>query len=327
MKKIVFILLFVFCNIGTCKPIYPSKENLSIESTISSDGQIIAVLSNSSEKNKKLNILRLSDSKGWQELPLPRFTTSIRFGLQGHNLLLTHKIPGDGLAKQLTKWNLDDWKNESEALFEGPALDFPLQISSTEYMVRTCRPFEHEKICKNGATYFWILFDSNKQPVKVGAASNAYSQPNIFDRGFFWVKQAEDLTSPILENATKRQSPRILSYALPNGTIPIVDSSKLKRGTTDLSCDKQMKRCLRKYNKNDEEGLTGRFIYEIEIFFGSESCHAEGISGYSDGMSITPDGSAAVISLAADYDQPRHIVLMKFDNHQCKPMSIQHLFF
>jgi hypothetical protein len=87
------------------------------------------------------------------------------------------------------------------------------------------------------------------------------------------------------------------------------------------------KRCLRWFISNLNEIPHGSYIYDVDVLFGATSCKLSGLSGSSDHVSLTPDGNAAVMSLASGPDKPRHVVVMHFDPQQCEAISVQHINF
>ena len=317
------MLLTVCMGLTGCKPDYPRREKLTLETTISADGLMVAALSNAGEEKPRLRINRLNDDKGWQDIPAPMFTNSVRFGLKGHKLLLTHLIPGEGITAQLTLWNLDDLNQQSQVIHQGNRLRHPIEVNSGEFMVQTCEPFKDATDCDNPFNFYWVFIDKHGAVKKVGPKSSWRRAPNIVGRGFFWI---EDRVR--LENQDAGH-PGVLAYALPNGSAPQFDETRLSKSTSSLECDYKAKRCLRSYISNPERNgvFIGTFVYDVEIFHGSNACHPEGLAGWSDGKALTPSGDAGVMSLAAAYDKPRHVVVMQFKPQQCEPTTIQHLYF
>lgn len=72
-------------------------------------------------------------------------------------------------------------------------------------------------------------------------------------------------------------------------------------------------------------GKPGPFIYDAHLHFKDKKCQKNGLTGWSDGMSITPDGNFAVKSLAKDWESSRHVVYMKFQPEICEPIDIHHI--
>lgn len=321
---ILSAILFTVCmGLTGCKPDYPPHEKPTLQTTISADGLMVAALSNAGDEKPRLRIIRLDDAKGWQDIPAPMFTNSIRFGFKGHELLLTHVIPGEGLTAQLTLWDLNDFKQESRSIYQGNRLRYPIEVSSGEYMVQTCTPFKDATDCDNPFNFYWVFIDKNGAVQKVGPKSSWQRAPNIVDRGFFWI---EDL---VRKGDLFVDGLEFVGGALPGGIIPTFDMKRLLKNTSRLDCDYQKKRCLRSYISNPERNgiFIGTYVYDLEVFHGANVCHPEGLAGWSDGSTLTPSGNAGVMSLATAYDKPRHVVVMQFKPQQCEPTTIQHLYF
>lgn len=291
--------------------------------TISSDGKLVAALDQIGMEKPRLRIKWLDKEAPWQELTVPPFTNSIRFGLTGYGLLMTHPISGKGVQTQLTRWDVSNLTQSSETIYTGPRLAFPIEVQPGRVLVRTCTPYDASSHnCDAGGGTKWLLVDRDDKAVQVTPMhkSLAYSQPNVTSEGFFWFSQYNK------EGDKSGLQGAVIAYAFPDGQKPEVDVSRLNVSTQNLECDYQMQRCFQQYNagKNRTNGL---FIYDIEIFEGARNCHPTGVAGWSDGQSLTPDGRAAVMSLSETYDSPRHVVVMQFTPGQCLPVSISQLNF
>ena len=229
---------------------------------------------------------------------------------------------------QLTRWNLDNPANGSQTLLQGIRLKYPLEVSPGEVMVRTCEPLNRAKDgsmdCFSFNAYHWLLTGSNGKAQIVGPQSmTSYTQPNVIGRGVYWIQSAESSWFPRKGDP----QPHVLSYAVPNGIAPTFDETRLLQGTVGLACDNAGIRCLREFNSNIEDKKPGEYVYTIEVLLGKNACRADELTGFSDNLGITPDGSAAVISMASAHDKPRHVVLMRFSPQKCTPDSIQHIYF
>lgn len=88
-----------------------------------------------------------------------------------------------------------------------------------------------------------------------------------------------------------------------------------------------MQRCIHHDMAGEQRELGNRFLFKPEVIYGQEVCKVEGVSGYLDVPSMTPDGRAAVMAVAPEYDPARHIVVVRFVPGQCAPTSIEHLYF
>lgn len=316
--------LLVFCVVlGACsesdfkKPKYPPNPKPTLFTTISSDGKLIAALDKMGKEAPRLRIKWIDKNEPWQELQAPPFTNDIRFGLTGYGLLLTHYLPGKAREAQVTRWDVSDLSQPSETLYIGTNLAFPIEPTPGQVLVRSCTPYDW-KPDSCSADWFLVLPNGTAQQITPKKDSLLYRQPNITPGGFFWFDRHS--------KQEKREYRSVLAYALPSGREPEVDVSMLNKFTMDLVCDYQTQRCLHGFlaGKNP---VTGHFIYDIEIFEGSNRCRPTGLTGWSDGQSVTPDGRMAVMSLAQAYDSPRHVVVMHFKPGQCEPTLINHLKF
>lgn len=190
LKKMLFVacasLLLVACDAE--KPKYPIHTRPTIEATISSDGKLVANLARSGHEEPLLRIKWLDKDEPWQTLPAPMFTNSIRFGLKGYGLLLSHALPDNLALGQLTRWDLGDLNKESEAIAQLPELAFPIEVKPGEYLVRTCDAYtDPPDSCRRKGGTSWLLVTANQEPVKLTSnyESITVSQPNVTDKGFF----------------------------------------------------------------------------------------------------------------------------------------------
>lgn len=70
---------------------------------------------------------------------------------------------------------------------------------------------------------------------------------------------------------------------------------------------------------------TGAFIYEQEVVLGKQRCKPEVMRGFFDKAQITPDGRVAVVPVGLDFYAPRELVVLRFKDGECEPISIQHI--
>jgi hypothetical protein len=325
LKRLVLLacvsLLLAACDVQ--KPKYPLNASPRLETTISSDGKLVATLARSGAEDPLLRIKWLDKDEPWQTLPAPMFTNSIRFGLKGYGLLLSHALPDDLTVGQLTRWDLGDLRKESEAIYQGPHLAFPVEVKPGEYLVRTCEPYRDQPdSCRRGGSTSWMLVSANHEPVTLTPNNRniTFSQPNVTDKGFFWVADHVKPPAP--------KSLELLAYALPDGEAPRFDLTRIPAAdpvSAHVDCDQSMQRCLHHYMAGYRPNSGGKFIWAPEVIFDSQVCKVEGVSGYLDTPTITPDGRTAVLAVAPAYDQPRHLVVLRFAPGQCEPVSIEHL--
>lgn len=334
----LWLTLGLAALLSACQqPDHPPRTRSAIQTTISSDGHWVAVLEGAATKEPRLRIKSVEDELPWQEITIPSLTTSIRFGHQGHGLLLTHYTPGEMGASVLLKFDLDTSgasadKNRDEApsprpmpeakvLHKGPFLRHPLEVSEGQTLVRTCLSTtgkDGKNTCvTSGLGTYWLLLKPDQKPVAVTKRSKAeiQTQPNLTASGFFWVKG--------LGPEEGKPHPDLASYPLPGGKAPKYDVSEMARGTR-LACDHGAQRCLRQFiDKIDP--VTDRYIYGLDVLYGDQACALEGVQGYSDGQSLTPDGRTAVMSLAEDAHAPRHVVVVSFSPGRCEPDTVRHI--
>lgn len=307
------------------KPQYPTHERPTLYNTISSDGKLVATLERIGTAAPRLRIKWLDKDEPWQELPAPKFTNSIRFGLKGYELLMTHDLPDNLSMAQLTRWDVSDLNKESQTIYQAPYLAFPVEVKPGEILVRTCEPKGDggQDRCQRGPGSYWILVKPGHEPIRVTPKGVllVFDQPNVTDKGFFWVyrKPADPDPNP--------KYPELLAYSLPRGEAPRFDVTRVGANES-VQCDRAVQRCLRIFVKGMhtiDSPHYRKFIYAPEILYGAQSCKIEGLSGYFDERSVTPDGLTAVMALAPTADQPRHVVVMRFKPGQCEPTSIQHI--
>ena len=287
-----------------------------LHTTISSDGRMLATLEHAGTQEQILRVRNLDTDTQWRTVTVPQYTETIQFGLQGYELLLTHRNPATPLLNYLSKLDLSQPEPGLQSVYEAAHLAFPVEVLPGLVMVRTRIPPGPNTHRLSG--YYWILVGPEQSMQIVGPETVLpYPAPNIVGSGFFWVEDK------LIEH--KATHPKLLKYALPGGVAPDKPSRKFDKNTYDISCDRRANRGLRTYISNLGESV--KFIYDIEVFLGRERYRVPGVTGFSDAPSITPDGSAAVMSLAPSHEHPRHVVVMHFDPRQCAPRAVQHIYF
>lgn len=291
-----------------------------LHTTISADGQMVATLLNAGTDQQLLRVRNLNTDNSWRTVQAPPLTQTIRFGLQGHELLLTHGNPLVPAKAYLSKFDLDKPEMGLQKIYESEGgLAFPVEVTPGQVMVRMRDPDP------TGKRYYllghhWILVGPGQQVQEVGPKTVLpYPAPNILGSGFFWIKDQM--------GEEKEAHPLVLSYSLPGGVAPVFSRERLEKNTFTVRCDQAAQRCLRKHITNRDQKRISSFIYDVDVIFGSANCKLPGVSGSHDEMSITPDGNAAVMSLASGHDKPRHVVVMHFNPQQCEAISVQHINF
>lgn len=314
---LLMVLTLIVGAVGCEKPRYPTAERPFLQTTISSDGQMVAALDRIGTETPRLRVIKLDDGSNWKELPVPPYTTSISFGLKGYELLLTHHV-GDHDVANLLKWDLAEPSKPMEKIYRSSGLVFPMEISLGEYLVRECRQeIDYPEVCKKIGGNQWVVVTSERilgtfsKPIGIGS----YSQPNVIDgKGLFWKS---------LKGGQKGGYQNEESEAPPFLVVPFIgeefpDLNKLEvegSETTNLRCDFYAERCLRSFvSHKDRDRL---FVYDLDVLYKGLRCHVEGLQGYSDGVSLAPYGNAAVMSLAPRYDHVRNVIVMHFESGRC----------
>ena len=317
------------------KPDYPREKGIPLTVTLSSDGQLLAVLDRDSNSERRLRIKWLNKDEPWQALPLPKYTSNIQFALEGHDLLLSHRLPDNTDVGQITRWNVADLSQPSEIVRQGPFYAFPLEVKPGTYLVRTCEPIEsknpnrpNKNRCQSsGLGSYWVLLAPGAEPLRVTPKTiqPVDSQPNVADQGFFWTSDYVVGDGPYSRENQPTTHPMLLTFPLPGGEAPQVAVEHLSP-ESDLVCDRTIDRCLRRYLRGTDP-MTQKFIYDTEVIYRGQSCPIEGVQGYGDLANITPDGRAAAIPVARVSSEPRRVVVVKFQDGQCAPTSTQTLTF
>ena len=315
-------MLLGACDVG--KPQYPSRDDaLPVEPTISSDGKLLVVLDRTGQETPRLRIKWLDREEPWLEVAAPKYASSIRFGLTGYNLLLTHARPGPKGASQLSRWDASNPTKPSEILFEGTHIEFPVEVKPGQVLVRMCPQPPGEKACDRGHGLVWALIqDKQASPIKETLGMLPLGTPNVVADGFFWsLDRVLSAPTPAKPNPTQ-----IISYGFPGKEAPQLDVSVLDSKTGRMKCDQKIHRCL--INYLTDERINGQtYVYGFKILNGANTCVLSEIKGYQDYFSVTPDGRAAVMSLSRVSEEPRHVVVLRFTPGQCEPTSIQHIQF
>lgn len=313
-------LLVVLAGLlSACNPDYRGGDKPILHTTISADGQMVAALLNAGTDKQLLRVRNLTTDTTWRTVLAPPLTQTIRFGLQGHELLLTHRKPDWPAKDYLSKFDLDKPETGLQKIYETEdGLAFPVEVTPGQVMVRTHKPADP----KTGKMFlgdsYWILVGPGEKVQKVGPESVLpYAAPNIVGSGFFWTEDQIGMNDDA--------HPRLLRFPLPGGSAPDISQEKFDKNTFKVICDRRGGRCLRQYISNLGKG--GPFIYDLELTLGTARCQVPGVAGTGDGVSITPDGKAAIMSLASASDKPRHVVVIRIKSQQCEAVSVQHINF
>lgn len=309
----------------------PSQLN----TTISSDGKMIAVLSYVDNCGKKRLRYKNVDPEGpWQEMPIGTGVDSIRFGLKGHELMVTRRVregAGTWLGKvnqvdswgELYKVNLDHPDQKPQTLYEAYGVIHPVEVTPGVIMVQNCVTTP-DKRCHSTLGWQWDLVKDGKRIHRWpyggpdGNRGNLnFGWPNVVPgQGAFWFK---------VRGYYKEGEPYpdFWSVAFPGKRAPKF-SQPLEEDTEDLECNYELERCIRDFSLR-RSGL-GTSGFDREILWKGRRCALEGVRGDSYEKSLTPDGLASVMSLFNMGDKYEHVVFLKFSLQQCEPTSVQHIY-
>ena len=315
----------VFLTAGCEKPDYPSKVTPSLYPTISSDGKMVVTIDDKGKNHPRLTIYRLGDGTVQAEtVNAPPWTYGIRFGLQGHDLLVTHFV-GDRWVSDLLKWNLDKLLEPPEQIFRALRVEFPLEISPGIYLVKTSKPSEKDPGTSDIYSGYRRLI-SRKEILKSEIMSPTFypsrtsAWPNYVEgKGFFWMYGDKPKEPPFF--------PKI---AYPDGDGPDLAylESVYEKNTTSIKCDYHGKRCLRQFIAGKQaDGAS--YDYDLEVLYGRQRCPLdmpELAGGWIDNYELTPDGNTAVVTLSDNAEAPLRGIVIRFKEGQSAPVSVQTLF-
>lgn len=314
--SMAFFLFTALFLLSACNPTpidHQVNGSLAIESTISADGEMIAVLDRPPPRGiPRLRTKRLLPHETeWKNIAISSYITNIRFGLNGKNLLLT-EVLGDSQQAILASWDLEKPEKNPTLLHEGYRLAFPIEFKPDHYLVRSCNNERSDWPCTDStfnSQWEWV---HNRKSLKVFDRKTfpnplLFSQPTIArDDGFFWFDS--------------HKTPHFIAMGFNGETM---DSPKLPldESTTNIKCDQQVQRCLQLFQKSTAPN--GNIIYAFTIHENGMTCKLQNVEGFSDGYSLSPDGKSAVISIAERADMHRDVVVLRFKKGACPPTSIQ----
>ena len=322
-RRLALLLLCISLMLLACKPNYSATKTANqIETTLSSDGKLLAVLLDRREESPTLLIKWLDRDEPWLKVPAPKYTSSIRFGLSGYGLLLTHAQPGPAGASQLSRWDASRPDQPSEILYQGSQVKSPVEVSPGQYLVTACKYVPSDDRCTGRAFIgvLWTLIRNGEAlPMDETSPRSFHYQPNVTEGGFYWVTGAEFAYPKSIE-------PQVHAFALPGGSVPEPDRRRFDQSSHSMACDYKTQRCLMTYLTDERTDQT-TFVWGIRVFDGASRCDMPEVKGYMDEVTVTPDGRAAVIPLARSKSEPRHVVVLRFKPGQCEPTNIQRLYF
>lgn len=313
VRSVASILVVVTSLLlSACASIGPDPRELRIETSVSSDGQWIAVLQNPSTDTSQVKVMRMDERK-WIDIKAPARTSSIRFGLNPSQLLLTSWKSKQDSAAELSIIQVNQGDYPRTTLYEGYGLGYPLELEDGLILVRNCYTTIQNR-CHRVVGVHWLLIEDGKVKTRYTSVRPInYSQPNyIRGLGFYWnVYKTSELAPP------ESIGFHLIGWPVDGEKFP---QTSIRDGGQD--CDYQNIRCMKPYVTN--KGKPGPFIYDVYFHFKDKKCQKDGLSGWSDGMSITPDGNFGVKSLAKDLESSRKVVYIKFQPDTCEPIAIQH---
>jgi hypothetical protein len=336
----------VAIGLAACKTETPEEKQARIcretpvpphlNTTISSDGKVVAVMSYVDKCGKKRVRYKHLDPEGaWQELSIPMGVDSIRFGFHAHELMFTRRVrPGDGTwlgnLNKVDSWgalykvDLDHPEQEPQTIYEAYGLILPVEVTPGVIMVQDCVPTT-AKQCHGQLGWQWNLIKDGKLIHRWpyggpdGNRGNMnFGWPNVVPgQGAFWFK---------VRGYYKEGEPfpDFWRLAFPGKTAPIFTET-LSEDSDDLTCDYQAERCLRTFHRDRrDERHAVYFEYDHETLWRREKCQIEGVAGFTYDKSLSPDGLFSVLSLVIANERKPHVVVIRFSAHQCKPTRIQH---
>jgi hypothetical protein len=332
MVKISFtsylcVLLLGLAMIGGCDPNQAHRDaGLPLYPTISGDGKLLVVLDRVGKEIPRLRIKWLDRNDNWLEVPAPKYTSSIRFGLTDYKLLLTHARQGPGGASQLSLWDVSQPSKPSEVLYEGTRVAFPVETSPGQILVRICPQPPGESACVGGHGLVWALI-KNGQATLISETLGMIplGTPNVVgENGFFWNYEDErwrGVSGPGIPPG----STKIFSYGLPGKSAPLIDTTFLDARSGRMECDRNGDRCLLNYLT--DERLNSYFVWGFKVIHKGTICNLSGLKGYVENFSLTPDGNTAVMSISRVPEEPRRVVVLRFDPGQCESISTHQIGF
>jgi hypothetical protein len=304
-----------------CMPAGTTPVPPHLNTTISSDGKVVAVMSYVDNFGKKrVRYKRLEPEGPWQELAIPMHVNSIRFGLKGHELMLTRRVdPAKDSWGELFKVDLDDPQQAPQKIYEAYGVQKPVEVTPGEIMVHSCATTKDNN-CHSTLGWQWDLVRNGKLvhrwPYGKEYGNMNYGWPNVVPgQGAFWFK-IRGYYKP------GEPFPDFWSLAFPGKTGPKY-TEPLGEDSEALYCDYQMERCIREYRRNSRnKELRG---YDREVMWRGQVCELQGVDGDRGDQSFTPNGLASVMSLFKLGDEWHHVVVFKFAPNQCKPTLIRHI--
>ncbi len=312
--SVLSVYALIFFPLLGCSSSDPDSGPKTIEVSISSDGKRIAVLYNAGEKQSRVQIMYLDRSDKWIDLPTPPRTTSIRFGLLGHQLLLTH-LDQEAYFSELSTIDLGVMSADPiprKILFKGDVLAYPIEVEEGRILVRHCK--FTRVVCP------WNLIRDGKLEREVVSSDRVqyslqYGQPVVVrGKGFYWLTYKQENTPEF--------GPDVLAFSFDEGGVFQPKVPAIDHRLDSVACDYSGARCLHAFTEETSPVL---FLYNTKVLFKREICSIDGVAGWSDGASLSPDGRFGVKSLAAGFDKPRHVVYFEFDPAKCEPSVVKHI--
>jgi hypothetical protein len=312
----VAFITTILAGLSACASVGPDPRDLRIETSVSSDGQWIAVLQNSGTEKSKVKVMQM-DQRQWIDIQAPPLTSSIRFGLRPSQLLLTHWKSNADATAELSGVDLSKPSFPRTTLYIGTGLGYPMELEDGQVLVRACYTTSQNR-CHRAVGVHWVLMENGEVKTKYSSTEPLnYSQPNyIRGSGFYW------------EGFISFDQFKFLGFIKSGEKASARDfpDNSIKFKKTDLEtfrCDFSSERCLKSFVPSPKN--PGEFQYDTTIIYKSQNCQLTGVLGWSDGMSITPNGLFGVKSLSPSWESSRHVVYIKFQPNACEPTDIQHI--
>jgi len=163
---------------------YGARYKPALQTTISADGQMVAVIQER-PPGQDLFVRHLIKDSEWRKVPLPPLTKNIRFGLTGYELFIVFR-KNETSTDVLAKLDLGQPSKPMEVIYEDYYLSYPVEVSQNKIMVRTMS-FDAKTGKLDNYSSSGLLVEKSKIPVLLGPIEPyAPRTPSIVNSGFFY---------------------------------------------------------------------------------------------------------------------------------------------
>jgi hypothetical protein len=310
---IMAFITTILAGLSACASVGPDPRDLRIETSVSSDGQWIAVLQNAGTEKSKVKVMQM-DQRQWIDIQAPPLTSSIRFSLRPSQLLITHWRSNAEAASELSTVDLSKPSFPRITLYTGTGLGYPVELEDGKVLVRACYTTSQNR-CHRAVGIYWVLVENGEAKTKYSSTEPLnYSQPNyIKGIGFYWNQYQTNEKLP----------PTSIGFSIDGAALNSKYFPQKSIRDGGYSCAATSERCLKAFIAN--RGKAESFIYDVKVEYLKKICSANGLAGWSDGMSLAPNGLFGVKSLSKSLESTRHVAYIKFEPNVCEPTDIQHI--